>query len=175
VPRVGAGTVIPVIERSKPVGALDLAEAVFGVLYPPTEIIRVVIWRRLKWTRYVACSGSIRDINVILVTKNLKDKIPWETRHRLEDNFQLSILTRLRDCCSWIPRKRMVSSVLRSVHTGWGSHCILYIEQRIVFPPGAKWPWRESNHLYPLGAQIKNPSPLHTSSCRVPQLSTGTT
>jgi hypothetical protein len=34
---------IPVIERSKPVGALDLAEAVFGVPYYSTEIIGIII------------------------------------------------------------------------------------------------------------------------------------
>jgi hypothetical protein len=41
-PRVGLGAIIPVIERSKPVGALDLAEAVFGVSFYSTEI-RIII------------------------------------------------------------------------------------------------------------------------------------
>jgi hypothetical protein len=34
---------IPVIEGSKPVGALDLAEAVFGIPYYSKQIIRIII------------------------------------------------------------------------------------------------------------------------------------
>jgi hypothetical protein len=39
----GSRSYDPGYQAIKPVGALDLAEAVFGVLYSPTQIIRVII------------------------------------------------------------------------------------------------------------------------------------
>jgi hypothetical protein len=145
---------------------------VFGVLYSSTEIIGVIIWRRMRCTGHVVCSWIIRDTNGISVTKNWRNQIPWETRSRWEDNFQLSIVTRLCDCWSRIPGKRIVLCVLRVVYTGWGSQCLLYTGQRIVFTPGVKWQWREAGdyiHLEPrirIGGAV--PSLPHTSSCRVP-------
>ena len=60
-------------------------------LYPSSNIIQVIVSRRMRWGVHVALMGERRSAHKILVGKPEAKRPLGRPRHRLEDNIRIDL------------------------------------------------------------------------------------
>jgi hypothetical protein len=60
-------------------------------LYPSPNIVRLIIWRRMRWERHVARMGEGRGVYRILVGKRVGKRPLGRPRRKWEDNIKMDL------------------------------------------------------------------------------------
>jgi hypothetical protein len=71
-------------------------------LYSSTNIVRVIISRRMRWAGHVACMGEGRGVYGVLIGKPEGKRPLVRPRHRWEDNMKMDLRETGIDGASWI-------------------------------------------------------------------------
>jgi hypothetical protein len=74
----------------------------FHNLYPSQYIIRVVTSWRIRWARYVAWMGEMRNAYNILVGKPEGKRLLGRSRHIQEDNIRMDAREIGWECVGWL-------------------------------------------------------------------------